>query len=284
MEVLKETLALFLYIACWLSVLLLLLPALPCFRKGTGRRLETGGPQILLSPSWPGVFSQQRATFCESFSWFLVWTQHNTSVTKTDLCSVTHLEYREALIAGSSSNYNGLKKKKKEQTNSLCWICACILKDNRDQRWKPWRNQTKRERQVRCSLLLCFLIVKEWFSMSYKEGRERRNGHERLVPSQLHAQTSRLASTLLCTHTQIHVQPHTHPVIQTHAWRCNLSVHAPLQGDWLFWPAGQNPGWMLSLGTNSRALSFSAPQSTRRSLFQKIPLSRRRTHCFLWPQ
>lgn len=53
------------YITSWHS-LLLLLSALPCFRTGKGEDWERGA-QILLSPSWWGVFSQQRVLFsCES--------------------------------------------------------------------------------------------------------------------------------------------------------------------------------------------------------------------------
>lgn len=100
------------------------------FQDRKGGRLRTGRPD----PSWPGVFSRQRVPFLVNL--FLVLS--DTSATKTDICSITHVEYCEALFKGSSNNYN--------EEKLICWICACILKDNGDRKQKQWKNLTKKRK------------------------------------------------------------------------------------------------------------------------------------------
>ena len=80
--------------------------------------------------------------------------------------------------------------------------------------------------------------------MSHEERGEERNDGERLVPSKLDTLTYSLASTLLCTDKHFHTHPATH--MHTHTRRVVTRAvhltHSSTGGNWLFWPARQNPG------------------------------------------
>lgn len=79
-----------------------------CLVSGQERgKTENGAPRSCWVPLDEESFlSKESFFFSWISSWFWAWTQNNTSVTKTDICSITHVEYCEALFKGSSNNYN----------------------------------------------------------------------------------------------------------------------------------------------------------------------------------
>lgn len=128
MEVPKKTPAPPFYISSWLSPPPPVSSALFHDRKG---RRQGQGAQVLLSPPWPGVPSWQRVLFlCESplgsgCELRLAPQWPRLTFAQSPMLNIARHYLKAVWI---------ILMIKKQQL--ICWICACILKDNGDRRKK----------------------------------------------------------------------------------------------------------------------------------------------------
>lgn len=159
MEVSKNTGPSF-YITSWLS-LLFFLSALPCFTTGKGKTEN----RSLQSPTWQEVFPQQRVLFCVKL--FLVLGLRFTTVTKTNGCSITHVEYCEALFKRSSKNYNA-----KNSYSEFVHASSETMESGEETVEKIQLKKEKDGGYVGRVLFVHLPVVEEFFSMSHKGRRK----------------------------------------------------------------------------------------------------------------